>query len=99
MLLFRALQELPEVGYNASMSPALFQQQCLPRLKNNPQWKKELSGHPYAVYMKFKTASAFKLSTLKNWMALILQADFRLKGSPVASDTVISNLIINMLKL
>ena len=99
MLLFRALQELTEVGYNASMSPALFQQQCLPRLKNNPQWKKELSGHPYAVYMKFKTASAFKLSTLENWMALILQADFRLKGSPVAPDTVISHLIINMLKL
>ncbi len=97
LLLFRALQELPETAYSHSMSPALFQQQCLPLLKNNQQWKKELSGHPYAVYMQFKTASAYRISTLRRWMELILQADFRLKGSPIASDTVIQHLILNML--
>ena len=98
LLLFRALEEIPETGYSPSMSPALFQQRCLPRLKNNQQWKKELSGHPYAVYMQFRTASAFQLSTLKNWMDLVLQADFRLKGSPIAPDTVIQHLILTMLR-
>jgi DNA polymerase-3 subunit delta len=99
LLLFRALQELPEADYSPSMSPARFQHQCLPLLKNNQQWKKELSGHPYAMYMQFKAASGFHLSTLKSCLELALQADFRLKGSPVASDTIISHLIINMLTL
>ncbi|MDH3330433.1 MAG: hypothetical protein OEM01_14475 [Desulfobulbaceae bacterium] len=97
LLLFRSLQEIPETGYSRSMSPALFQQQCLPRLKQKEQWKKELSGHPYAVYMQFKTASAFQLSTLKAWMNFVLRADFRLKGSHIAPDTIIQHLIINML--
>lgn len=97
LILFKALQEMPENSYTASMSPALFQQQCLPRLKNNEQWKKELSGHPYAVYMKFKTASAFSLSTLKQWMSHVLQADFRLKGSHIAPETIIQHLIIKMI--
>ena len=97
LLLFRALQLQPEYGYTQGMSPRQFQQQCLPRLKQNEQWKKELSGHPYAVYMQFKMASAFQLIRLKKWMKLVLQADFRLKGSPIANDTVIQHLIISML--
>ncbi len=97
LLLFRALQELPETEYSPSMPPASFQRQCLPLLKKNQQWKKELSGHPFAVYMQFKAAAGFPLSTLKDWLELALQADFRIKGSPVAPGTVISHLIINML--
>lgn len=97
LLLFRALQEIPEIGYSRSMPPALFQQQCLPRLKYHDQWKKELSGHPYALYMQFKTAADFELSTLKTWMSYVLLADFRLKGSLVAPDLVLQHLIISML--
>jgi DNA polymerase-3 subunit delta len=47
--------------------------------------------------MQFKTASSFPLPTLKKWMDLVLQADFRLKGSPVASDIILQHLIIEML--
>ncbi|MDW7774332.1 MAG: hypothetical protein SCH71_15710 [Desulfobulbaceae bacterium] len=97
LLLFRAMQELPETGYSRSMSPALFQQQCLPRLQSKGEWKKELSGHPYALFMQFKTAAAFELSTLQRWMFDVLAADFRLKGSIVAADIVIQHLIISML--
>lgn len=97
LLLFRALQDLPEIGYTSSMSPALFQQQCLPRLKNKEQWKQELSGHPYAIYMQFKTASTFSIATLRQWMTLLLQADYRMKGSNIAPDIVLQHLIINML--
>ena len=97
LLLFKALQLQPEYGYSQGMSPGQFQKQCLPRLKENEQWKKELSGHPYAVFMQFKTASSFQLNSLKKWMTLVLHADFRLKGSPIAPDTVIQHLIMSMI--
>ncbi|MDH3392337.1 MAG: DNA polymerase III subunit delta, partial [Desulfobulbaceae bacterium] len=97
LLLFRALQDQEEYGIRPNMPPKLFQQQCLPALKQNERWKKELSGHPYAVYMQFKTASAFSLVTLKSWLRLILDADMRLKGSPIYADTVLQHLILSML--
>lgn len=97
LLLFRALQDQPENGYNRSMPQPAFQQQVLPRLKENDQWKQELSGHPFALYMQFKTAAQFRLATLQQWLALILTAEFRLKGSPVAPETTLQHLLLSML--
>jgi len=97
LLLFRALQDQPEYGYSLSLSPGAFQQQILPRLKQKEEWKKELSGHPYALFMQFKTAAVFPLVTLKNWLVQILSADMRLKGSPVKPEIVVQHLIISML--
>lgn len=96
LLVFRALQEQPEVGFQASMSPAAFQGTCLPRLKERTQWKKEVSGHPFALYMQFKTAAAFPLPTLTGWLRLLLQAELRLKGSPIAADTILQHLILSL---
>ena len=97
LLLFRALQDQEKYGFRSNMPPKLFQQQCLPGLKQNERWKKELSGHPYAVYMQFKTASKFSLSLLESWLRLILAADMRLKGSPIDADTVLQHLLLSML--
>jgi DNA polymerase-3 subunit delta len=97
LLLFRALQDQPENGYNRSMPQPAFQQQVLPRLKENGHWKQELSGHPFALYMQFKTAAQFRLATLQEWLALILTAEFRLKGSPVAPETTLQHLLLSML--
>jgi DNA polymerase-3 subunit delta len=97
LLLCRALQEQPEFQYQPSMSAAAFQNSCLPRLKERGQWKKELAGHPFALYMQFKTASAFTLPTLTGWMQLLLRAELRLKGSPIAATTVLQHLILSML--
>ena len=97
LLLFRALQEQPENGYSRSMPQPAFQQQVLPRLKENDQWKQELAGHPFALYMQFKTASAFRLATLQKWLELILAAEFRLKGSPIAAETALQHLLLSML--
>ena len=97
LLLFRALQEQEQYGIRPNMPPKLFQQQCLPALKQNERWKKELSGHPYAINMKFKTASAFSLAALQAWLRLILAAEMRLKGSPIDADTVLQHLILSML--
>ncbi len=98
LLLFRALLDQPGYRFQQNMSAQSFQQQCLPLLKENERWKKELSGHPYAVYMKFKTASSFSLSVLQSWLHLLLDADRRLKGSPIAAGTVLEHLIISILK-
>lgn len=97
LLLFKALQEQPENGYTRSVSPSVFQQQVLPRLKQKEEWKKELSGHPYALFMQFKTAAGFSLGTLKNWLELILTADMRLKGSPIKPETIVQHLLISLL--
>lgn len=96
LLVFRALLEQPEIGFQPSLSAAAFQHTCLPRLKEREQWKKELGGHPFALYMQFKTAAAFTLGTLTGWMRLLLQAELRLKGSPVAAETVLQHLLFSM---
>lgn len=98
LLLFRALQGQPENGYSPSASPALFQREILPRLKQKEEWKKELTGHPYALFMQFKTAAGFSPGTLKNWLELVLAADMRLKGSPVDPETIVQHLLTRMLK-
>jgi DNA polymerase-3 subunit delta len=97
LLLFRALQDRQDLGYNQSMQPGVFQKKILPALKENTPWTKELSGHPYALFMQFKTAAGFNLATLQNWMEQVLHADFRLKGSPIAPETIMQHLLISML--
>ncbi len=97
LLLFKSLQEQPEYGYSKGMQPNVFQQQCLPSLKEQVRWKQELSGHPYAVFMQFKSASAFPLVLLTSWLQQILKTELRLKGSPLEPLTVLQHLLITML--
>lgn len=97
LLLFRALLEQEQYNIRPNISATVFQEQCLPRLKKNERWKKELSGHPFALHMRFKTASIFSISLLCSWLRLILAADMRLKGSPVDADTIIQHLILSMM--
>ncbi|MCL7488772.1 MAG: DNA polymerase III subunit delta [Desulfobulbaceae bacterium] len=97
LLLFKALQGRRDIDYSPSMQPGFFQKKVLPMLKQDTPWTRELSGHPYALFMQFKTAAGFTLATLQKWMEQILQADFRLKGSPIEPETIIQHLLIAML--
>lgn len=97
LLLCRSLIEQPETGFAPAMPPAAFQQTCLPRLKERSQWKKELGGHPFALYMQCKTAAAFPLPMLAAWLRHLLQAELRLKGSSVIPATVLQHLILSLL--
>jgi DNA polymerase III subunit delta len=97
LLLCRALLEQPEVGFQPTMTAAAFQHNCLPRLKERQQWKKELGGHPFALYMQFKTAAAFPIPLLTAWLQLLLRTEIRLKGSPIAAPTLLQHLILSML--
>ncbi len=97
LLLFKSLQEQPEYGYSIGMQANVFQQQCLPKLKEQQRWKQELSGHPYAVFMQFKTAASFPLALLTSWLQQILKTEQRLKGSPLEPLTVLQHLLITIL--
>jgi len=97
LLLFRALQDQPRYGYSATMPPQVFQQQCLPLLKENDRWSKEIKGHPYALYMQFRTAASFPLARLRQWPNQILAAEMRLKGSPITPETILHHLLHSML--
>ncbi|WP_028578846.1 DNA polymerase III subunit delta [Desulfogranum japonicum] len=99
LLLFRALSLQPETGFTTGMSAQAFQNTCLPVLKERETWKKELSGHPYALYMQFKTASSYSLSALKEWMEKILQAEMRLKSSALNPEIVLQHLLIEMMRM
>ncbi|XOF34243.1 MAG: DNA polymerase III subunit delta [Candidatus Electrothrix sp. YB6] len=97
LLLFRALLEQEQYGIQPGIPAKKFQDHCLPLLKKNDRWKKELSGHPFALYMRFRTASGFSAVLLRSWLGLILATDMRLKGSPVAPDIVLQHLILSMM--
>ena len=97
LLLFKSLQEQPEYGYSRGMQANVFQRQCLPALKEAQRWKQELSGHPYAVFMQFKTAASFPLDLLGSWLQEILKTERRLKGSPLEPLTILQHLLTTML--
>jgi DNA polymerase-3 subunit delta len=99
LLLCRSLLEQADIGYQPSMSATAFQSTCLPRLKERAPWKKELGGHPFALYMQFKTAATFSLPVLSGWMQLLLHAELRLKGSPIVAATILQHLLLAMLSL
>ncbi|MCL2457497.1 MAG: DNA polymerase III subunit delta [Desulfobulbus sp.] len=97
LLLLRSLIEQPETEFQPAMSAAAFQQTCLPRLKERTQWKKELGGHPFALYMQCKTASGFSLPVLAAWLHHLLTAELRLKGSPHTPEIILQHLIMALL--
>ncbi len=98
LLLFRAIQLHPSPTYQRRMGAKMFQDSYLPEIRQNEEWKHLLKGHPYALYMSFSKAAEFNCSTLKNWLELILTAEFQLKGSSIPHKIVLEQLIIVMTK-
>lgn len=100
LLLCRSLLEQPAYGWFENISANVFQNKCLPQIKDQQRWEQEFKGHPYAVYMQFKTAGSFPLKQLSGWLEQILQAEQRLKGAKgaVAEPVIIlDHLLISML--
>jgi DNA polymerase-3 subunit delta len=79
------------------MSAGTFQKEYLPALKKRDEWMDMLKGHPYALFMSFSKAQDFSCAVLKSWLGLLLQAEFRLKGSPLSPDLVLEELFLTML--
>ncbi len=97
LLIFRSLQLQGEPHYQKGMSAQQFQGSYLPALKEKGEWQELLKGHPYALYMSFTKAGEFSCSQLKNWLTLLLQAEFRLKGAPLPPELVLEELFLSML--
>ena len=80
------------------MSAKEFQNNYLPALKKTGEWQELLQGHPYALFMSFTKASDYSCNNLKRWLAMLLDAEFKLKGSPLPQQLVLEELFISMLK-
>ncbi len=97
LLIFRSLQLQPDPVYHSGMNAGTFQKEYLPALKKRNEWTDTLKGHPYALFMSFSKAQDFSCTVLKKWLGLLLQAEFRLKGSPLPPDLILEELFLTML--
>jgi len=98
MLIFRSLQLGSNPSWQPGMNAGHFQKVYLPALKERGEWSEILKGHPYALFMSFSKAQEFSCTVLKRWLALLLQAEFRLKGAPLPPDLVLEELFLTLLK-
>jgi DNA polymerase-3 subunit delta len=98
MLIFRSLQLGTKPSWKPGMNAGHFQNTYLPALKERGEWSDLLKGHPYALFMSFSKAQEFSCTVLKNWLALLLQAEFRLKGAPLPPELVLEELFLTLLK-
>ena len=96
LLIFSSLQLQSSPTWQRGMQANHFQKSYLPALKESGQWPEMLKGHPYALYMSFSKAAEFSCPALKNWLSLLLQAEFRLKGSPLNQKLVLQELFLSM---
>ncbi len=97
-LIYRSLQMRPSPSWRRGMNPKEFQNQYLPDLKAQGEWAELLQGHPYALFMSFTKASEYSCSGLKRWLTMLLEAEFRLKGSPLPQRLILEEVFLSMLK-
>ena len=97
-LIFRSLQMQSSPPWRRGMNAKEFQANYLPAVKAEGRWDEYLQGHPYALFMSFTKAADYSIPGLKRWLGLLLDAEYRLKGSPLPSGLVLEELFLTMLK-
>ncbi len=97
LMIFRSLQLRRHPQWHKGLNARQFQSDYLPAMKESGDWPELLKGHPYALYMSFMTAAGFSCTTLKGWLGLLLQAEYRLKGSSLPQRLVLDQLFLDML--
>ncbi len=98
LLIYRSLQLQSPPAWQRGMNARQFQQSYLPALKERGEWGEQLGGHPYALFMSFSKAAGFSCAQLKKWLTLLLEAEYRLKGSPIPQKLVLDELFLSMLR-
>lgn len=96
MLIFRSIQLQASPPWQRGMQAKQFQDVYLPALKAKGEWAEILKGHPYALFMSFSKAEDFSCPLLKEWMALLLKVEFRIKGSPLSQTLLLEELFLSM---
>lgn len=97
-LIFRTIQMQPTPAWRTGMNAREFQNHYLPALKDIPEYSQHLQGHPYALFMSFTKAGEYSTSGLKRWLAMLLEAEYLLKGSPLPQKLVLEELFLALLK-
>lgn len=97
MLLFRSLMMASVPAWRKDMQAGEFQDTYLPALKETGHWGEMLKGHPYALYMSFKKAQEFSCPLLQGWLARLLEAEYRMKGSSLAPVLILEEMVVAML--
>ncbi|MFZ5775784.1 MAG: DNA polymerase III subunit delta [Thermodesulfobacteriota bacterium] len=102
LLLLRAFIEQPGLGMSEGLSFAAFQKGVLPRLSEEERFaalfgKKGKQPHPFAVYNSLKQAAAFPLAALREALAGLLEAEYRLKGSGLPEFLVLEEFLFGFL--
>ena len=95
LLIFKSLQTRERPRWS-QMSSSDFQNNYLPALKDTGVWPDLLKGHPYALYQGFKKAAPHAPATLKKSLGLLLEAEFKLKGSPVPDRIILEELLLSL---
>jgi DNA polymerase III subunit delta len=89
LLLARSFQDVPS-GYRPGMAFPAFQKSCLPQLKEScSPWPSLLAGHPYVIYKTFNQAEKFTGIYLRKALARLLEAEYRLKSSPLSERFIL----------
>lgn len=99
LLIFKSLQLRSQPVWSARLSAGDFQNNYLPALKETGLWPDLLKAHPYGLWVGFNNASDFSTENLKHSLALLLEAEFKLKGSPVPGRLVVEELLLSLLEL
>jgi len=97
LLIFRSMQMQPSPAWKRGINAREFQNSYLPRLREKGEWDELLKGHPYALFMTFTRAAEYNINRLKTMMELLLEAEFRLKGSPLPPHLVLEDLFLTMM--
>ncbi|MFO7606656.1 MAG: DNA polymerase III subunit delta [Desulfurivibrionaceae bacterium] len=98
MLIVCSLRDLDDPCYAPGLSFPAFKGGYLDRLKQEqPEWPKDLPGHPYALYMMFRKVEKFRTLSLVKALSELLEAEYRLKGSGLPEKTVLENMFFRLL--
>lgn len=97
-LIFRSLQLRDTPRWRQGMQAKEFQNRYLPDLKAQGEWSEQLKGHPYALFMNFTRAATYSCTGLKRWLNMLLEAEYRLKGSSLPQQLVLEELFVSMMK-
>jgi DNA polymerase-3 subunit delta len=82
------------------MSYGAFQKGYLAQLKaEKEELVKSLPNHPYALFMMFEKAGKHSIQHLVKGLRKLLEAEFRLKSSPLPGQLVFENFLFEMLVL
>jgi len=99
LLLAASLQQGMGQLFTPGTSFPVFQKTVLPLLKErHGEELAAMPGHPYALYSTFQQASLLPTINLLHALKELLEAEYRLKSSPLAAELVLDNLLFQMLE-